>query len=649
MKNTNLIHIVLPEHSSLTLQTAGQELRECLQKCGIREDAAAPITVSLGETALLAEQGVSHPQAWRPDSFGSFVRDNTLFIYGETDRAVLYGVYEFLEQVVGVRFYAPDAAHYPDLKDTGLYIPADYRKDETPDFDIRSYWTLDAMVDARYSARMRMMTLWYDEENAPRYGGGMRDLYYNDGHNINRLYTTGYVAIHGQPEDGMVIYSGGRDIKEDKPLTLSYTKNGHPSNMGMLCLSDSQILPYLARGIIERIKEKPHCRHFGLQQEDTAFFCGCEECQRQENKTDLIIKICNAVARQVNAWSGGEGAAITGGENIDIVTLAYGYTESAPTVPVHKNVLVDLALINSMNYGYAYGDEKNQTHSSLSIIKNWEKSIPAENILFYYYATNFNNEHWYCSNLSCLLPSIQFMARYGRFLATLEAGEEFLDSWQALLRMYICKKLLWAPAKYTQADVMAMAKEFCNGYYGVHGQTVFGYIQNMEREFERIRREYHRESQSPYFVQVADHILLANNHQEAITDSTGEKHFLTANDPRYFTPAYLKAQMHPLRQAYESTCGEEKKRLARVLLTADIMYFVHWKYYNGVDDSISYTEITQKPETYPEFAALRREIMDIVKLTDDEQGRVKKSLNLIFGIDEYAGMDGGRHYDFWME
>ncbi len=646
---TKSICILLPESPSPTLQSAGQELREGLEGCGIRIAADAPVCVSVGPTALLAQQGVESPSHWRPDSFGSFVCGSTVFLYGKTDRATLYSVYEFLEQVAGIRYLAPDATVWPDLSGSGLCIPADYRRDETPAFDMRSYWTLDAMEDARYSARMRMMTLWYDEENAPRYGGGMRDLYYNDGHNINRLYTIGYTAIHGTPADGTVIYSGGRDLKEDKPLTLTYAKGSHPSNMGMLCLSDKAIVPYIARGIIERIREKPDCRYFGLQQEDTGFFCGCAACTSRQNKTDLIIDICNAVAQLVNAWSKGEGSAITGGEDICIVTLAYGYTESAPTVPVDRHVLIDLALINSVNYAYPYGDTKNQTDSSLSILQSWHKCVPAENLLFYYYATNFNNMHWYCSNLTCLLPSIQYMARHGRFLATLEAGESFPDCWQALLRMHICKKLLWAPERYTQQDVLALAKEFCDGYFGPWGRTVYDYILRMEEQYERIRKAYPKGSRTPYFVAVADHLLLTDNHDEAITDSAGERHCLTANDPVYFTPEYLKAQSQVLRQAYGAADGAYKKRLASVLLTADVMYFVHWKHYNGIPDDISYTDITRQPEHYPEFAALRRELMELIRLTDDAQSRVRKSLDLIFGIDDYAGMDGGRHYDFWME
>jgi len=92
-----------------------------------------------------------------------------------------------------------------------------------------------------------------------------------------------------------------------------------------------------------------------------------------------------------------------------------------------------------------------------------------------------------------------------------------------------------------------------------------------------------------------------------------------------------------------------KKRLANVLLTADIMYFSQWKYYNDISDEISYKDMMVQKEKYPEFAVFAAEIKEIVSLIETPSEAIKRSLNPVLGADDYAGMDGSRKFNFWEE
>ena len=650
-KNTKVIIFTNSEHSK-TIDTTVNELSYFLEKAvgtkSFTEHILRPMQENEIGFSISAICGAYDFSDKKDDAFVSFVKNGIVYIFGKTDRGTLYGVYEFLESIVGVRFLSITATYIPDLKKEGITILDDYKRDENPTFEIRSYWTHDGEVSAEYSARMRIMTLWYDEENAVKYGGGMRDIFYNDGHNVNKLYQEGYFDTCGVQPNDTVIYEGGVG-NDGKPLILKSTTTSNPSNAGSICLSDDKVVNFVSKGVIGRIKKHPSCDYFGVMQEDTKFFCLCPKCKAEPSKTNVVIGFCNKVAREVKRWCENEGKTLVNGKKKYIVTYAYGYTEIPPTIPVEDNVMIELALIDSANYAYSFADKENQTDSCLNEIAGWRKVVPDDRIMFYSYETNFNNYHWYISNLTNLLSDLQYMADFGKLIITFEAGELFCDCWQALIRTYICSKLMWNPSKYSQNDVINMVKEFCDLYYEDNSNVVYSYIQSMEEAYAEIKQKYNKKSSRPYFVTVADHILLHHNDTEAITDASGAKHVLTANEPEYFTKEFLLSQAEKLRNAYNLAAGEMKNRLANVLLTADLMYFVHWKYYNNVSDEISYTEIASKKTEYSEFAKFMAEIKEIVSLIETPSEAIKRSLNPVLGADDYAGMGGSHKFDFWKE
>ena len=123
--------VCLPADASTTIQSAFHELAADLKESAnimCENTVDTPLTtfhISLGNTAALKQAGISQPVGWKDDSFGAVVKDNVLFIHGKTDRAVLYGVYEFLEDVVGVRFLSPQETYIPAHPE-GISISKNY-------------------------------------------------------------------------------------------------------------------------------------------------------------------------------------------------------------------------------------------------------------------------------------------------------------------------------------------------------------------------------------------------------------------------------------------------------------------------------------------------------------------------------------------
>ena len=77
--------------------------------------------VSVGETGFLEKSGLNiNREELSTDGFVLKTKGNGLYIYGNNQRGTLYGVYDFLEKIVGVKFIASDCTYVPELTTVDL-------------------------------------------------------------------------------------------------------------------------------------------------------------------------------------------------------------------------------------------------------------------------------------------------------------------------------------------------------------------------------------------------------------------------------------------------------------------------------------------------------------------------------------------------
>lgn len=570
--------ILLPQKAGECLAYAAKELQKFIKAvsgvqipiCREGHTPAPEKVISLGQTKR-AEQAKIAPcaEGRKKDTFRILGSGEDIFIIGNRDRGTLYGVYEFLERYLGIRFVTRDCTHIPHMARLEIEPPAIL---EEPAFAMRSYWTKDTQDYPAFAARMRSVTVW---NFAPeKYGGSLYTDYYADGHNV-LLLTEAEKNFEAHPECFAMI--GGERTKLDICWTSGIKDDG--------TLDESQEISaakLLIEGIKARILEQkygPETQYFIIMQEDSRNnICTCPRCQKIYEKygkrhSAQIIRMLNVVAREIGKWS----KETQGGKEFKFITTAYMYSEFPPVtqgqdgsfvraddqIVPDKNVYIQLASVNNDNKCYSIDDAR-QTKEWKSVLGGWRSLT--DNLLLYEYTTNFNNYLWYHPNLRALAGNIRYMKEhFSDALITFEAGEMFDGLWQAELRTYVFQKLMWNP----QLSPEPLIEEFCRLYYGKYAETVLGYIGAMEARLDRLEEE-----------QGASFHMLCADHEKVRTLNY-----------KNFPAEFLQDWVKKLENARESaakdgslTKRERKilhKRLTNVLCTPKMMLHYNYNEYFG--------------------------------------------------------------------
>ncbi|MBQ4244054.1 MAG: hypothetical protein II702_03975, partial [Clostridia bacterium] len=134
--------IVLPDGESPCLTTAANEFVSYVYKiCGARiavksesDTQNFESTVLLGDTAC-SESLKPADDGLAEDGFLIFSDGSHLIIRGGSERGTLYGVYTFLEEYLGVRWFTPKLEEVPESKD--IIIDSHIDRTVEPSFAIR--------------------------------------------------------------------------------------------------------------------------------------------------------------------------------------------------------------------------------------------------------------------------------------------------------------------------------------------------------------------------------------------------------------------------------------------------------------------------------------------------------------------------------
>ena len=108
MPLSDTLEFAFDELSRFYFESTGKKLTTTFDK----DDES--VVFSLGKTQLLEKSGLEKDYSvLREDGFFITEKEEIVFIDGNTDFAVLYGVYDFLEVYLGVRFFSADTTVVP--------------------------------------------------------------------------------------------------------------------------------------------------------------------------------------------------------------------------------------------------------------------------------------------------------------------------------------------------------------------------------------------------------------------------------------------------------------------------------------------------------------------------------------------------------
>ena len=307
--------VAIPRGAPQTITDAAQLLIACIEKSTTvklplqtGDRVRGRVVIHLGQDDYTRQRGLDLKKV-APDGFIiTFPDRRNIVIAGSGDRGTEYGIYDFLERYVGVRWlmpgpYGEDVPHSPSIT-----VPAKEIRQE-PAYKWRR---VSGDIGAAWAGRNRS-----NFELIPNY------------HNLNILFPPSkYAKSH--PEFYPVL-NGKRYI----PAADS-DGNWQP------CFSADGIVEEASRNIKEYFRTHPGAKYFSLGMNDTNRFCECERCKLKEdpepnflgfrNFSDSYFEWANRVVESVlkqypDAWFG---------------ALAYGPLSQPPKkiTRIHPHIVI---------------------------------------------------------------------------------------------------------------------------------------------------------------------------------------------------------------------------------------------------------------------------------------------------------------------
>lgn len=379
-----------------------------------------------------------------------YSEDGRLYITGNTERGTLYGVYSFLEDYLGCRFYTKD---YEVIKENHkVDIPASIDHSFVPVFEFRDSFWYDTF-DSLFSAKNKI-----NNNNSGRldnYGGGIS-------YAGRSVHTLGDLAEMAGPTTGR------------QP-----------------CLSDESVYDTVIKNVRLWLEAHPKASIISVSQNDSMpdqLGCQCDDCKafnaRHGSEMATLLAFVNRVANDIKIDY----------PNVKVDTLAYFYTHALPNdIVPEDNVIIRICPIKSC-YSHPFS-ECDSSEEFVSDLKAW--SEVCETLYVWDYNTNFTVYNAPVPNLKVLWQNYQFM-RDNNVVGIFEQGNyqstngEFCE-----LRAYLVTKLLWDP-DMTEEQYYNYMDDFLEGYYGAGWRSIREFIDTTSERAASIGHMYIYQSPKEY-------------------------------------------------------------------------------------------------------------------------------------------------------
>ncbi len=490
-KGESQYRIVLAANALAAERYAAEELQSYLEKMtGARlpivsdAERATSREILLGDNAHLAALG-QHINFHKLGTDGFVLRTsrNWLLIAGGRPRGTLYGVYELLEQHLGVRWFAPGLEVVPQ---TNRISVAALNETKVPALEYREVYWSEMLHNPDFAARHRV--------NGPNSGlgakhGGPAVVYFPFVHSLDSLI----------PQDSY------QEHPEYFPLIKGERVKGYVQR----CLSNPDVLTLAIERVRQWIKEHADATIISVSQNDVGKWCQCEKCKSlddpEESPAASLIRFVNAIAENI------EGDY----PNIRIDTLAYQYTRKPPkTLRPRKNVIIRLCSIECCFAHSLAGCESSANIKFRDDIVAWQPVAPK--LYVWDYTTDFGHYQQPFPNFDVLQANVQFFVGHG-VRGLFEQGNYSSGGSGEMepLRAYLLAKLLWDP----QTDVQKHITEFLNAYYGKAAPQIRSYLELEHQQVRQGKAHAHifDHPKSAYlneeFLNAANQILEQAEHQ----------------------------------------------------------------------------------------------------------------------------------------
>jgi hypothetical protein len=391
-----------------------------------------------------------------------------LVLTGGRPRGVLYSVYTFLQDVLGVRWWASDAIHIPSKPALAVgELNVIYR----PPFDLRFFSTGPLREDSTWAGRLR-------------HNGFIMGFEVCDHTILKLLPPEEYFLAHPDwyiytPEDDKntgdygyaeTIALMARSKLPQPWIDLAVKTRRQPYDV---CQSSPGALDAVTAALRRQLEEKYPTWQYPpkivlVTQNNGAWECKCDAClattRREGSPSGTWIAFVNTIARRIEKDY----------PDVLIGVMAFVHTEKPPAhVRPHKNVVVYSIPVSSNRKLPLTEVPQGQW------VARWCEI--AQHVYIWEHEPNWRNRVQPHPNHFILPQNLRFWSEHGVKAVMVEASggkaNEFIR-----MRAYVACQLMWDPSQ----DGRELIIEYLRGYYGDAGPFLLEWI---DAQYRAVHRE----------------------------------------------------------------------------------------------------------------------------------------------------------------
>lgn len=355
-----------------------------------------------------------------PQEISITEQDKNIVISGGSDQAVRYAVYQFLEQYLDCKWYAPGAETIPNSSSVSIQLPINYS----------------------YSPEIKTRTVH-------------SRLFYDNHDFADKLKVT-YESFPYYVPQGRV-HTFHRFIPEEKFYKSNpeyFAWRGDKRLPTQLCLTNKKVLEIVKDSVRALFERYPESSVLSVSSNDNTQYCECDNCkaidEEEGSHAGTMIRFVNDVAEDFQEKT--------------ISTLAYQYTRKPCKTKPLDNVLITLCSIECDRSASI----EDKCVDFANDLKGWHDLT--DNIRIWDYTTQFTNFLAPFPNLHTLKPNIEFFKNNNAKWVFEQHSNNPSELFE--LRSYIMAKLLWNP----DSSFDELLTEFTNGYYEEAGPFIKEYV-----------------------------------------------------------------------------------------------------------------------------------------------------------------------------
>jgi hypothetical protein len=432
---------------------AAEEMQKYLEQIcgaklpiGVDTDPIQMREIVLGDNLHLRKlQPTLDLKQFGTDGFTMRIYASRLIIAGGKPRGTLNGVYTFLEEKLGVRWFTPEVETVPKLS---RIVLSSFKESRVPALENRDVFWREMMRNPDFAAKHRL--------NGEHYGltakhGGPFAVYYPFVHSLDMLVP--------------------RELFQDHPEYFPLIDGKRKDGYVQRCLTNPNLFKVALAHVRQWIKEHPDATVISISQNDTINNCQCPQCKAiddaEGSPAGSLLKFVNAIAEAIEKES----------PNVRIDTLAYQYTRKPPkTIRPRPNVIIRLCSIECCFAHPLDSCPSKADREFRDDIVAWQPVAPR--LYVWDYTTDFGHYLQSFPNFDSLQSNVRFFVQH-RVRSIFEQGNYSAGGQGEMgpLRAYVLAKLLWNP----ETDVARHIDEFVHAYYGAGAEYIKSYLQ-LEQE-----------------------------------------------------------------------------------------------------------------------------------------------------------------------